>query len=179
MNFIKKGSALVFLLFAGVVSVALGCGGGGGATNGNSPSGGTEFTPISQVITTIWRIQVVNGNTGQAIPGATFTWATASEPTASYHDPAFFMGAIGNTYQTNANGEVVLNGQTTLANVGWNFDAVMNYNWTCSAPSLKTSTGYQEFPTASWVPGGSSLSTTQPSYYYLNGTLVQKILLYP
>ena len=179
MNVIKNGSLFVFVLLAGVVSIVLGCGGGGGAVNGNPPSDGVSFTPVTQNITTTWRIRVVNGSTGLPIVGATFGWSAASEPTSAYHDPAWFLGQLSATYQTNASGEIVLTGTTSVPNAGFNFPYIMNYNWTCSAPSLQTASGYQEFPTSSWLFVSQTLSASSPSSSDYSGTLVQQVVLNP
>jgi len=175
MNVLKTSSVWVAVFLVGLITFVLGCGGGG--ASGDSSSGGSVTQQsanliINKNISTTWRIQVVNGNSGSAIPGATFTWSPASEPTGAYRGPSSFLGTLYYTYQTNSNGEINLSG--TISEGAATMPYYMNYNWTCSAPNLKTSSGYQEFSPSSWT-----LTGTTGNYNNYSGTLIHRILLYP
>ncbi len=134
---------------------------------------------MSENISTTLQIHVVNASTGLAVPGATFSWTALAAYTGTDQSPAWFIPTISPSYQTDSNGMISISGTISVGNhPTTTFDRSMAYNWTCTAPNLKSASGTQEFSTASWAATGSELSHTV-SYDAFSGVLLQTIQLSP
>jgi hypothetical protein len=178
MNFIKRSSMFVFLIFAGIVSVALGCGGGGQMVNNDvhNPPG---FAPTTQITNTTLQILVVDGSTGHTIAGATFSWTPLASYSGLDQPPSWFFGTAGPGSQTDANGMITISGTASLPNHDSTvYDHSLAYEWTCSAPNYQPASGSQEFPPSSWIAYSSERSV-QVSTDTWNGVLNQRVVLNP